>query len=453
VDNGRRTIEDDRVGPSSALGSVIRNRWCVLTLVVVTVLVTGTSCASDRSAAPADPSSSSAAESGAPTTAASTSTTAEIASSSVAPSTMPVLTTTTTTTTTTAAATTTTTIAPPPTATVTSAQQAQLLAGSRVLCTFAGPAVPPAVLDRVRAGTAAGVLLFASNLASADQARADAESIQEAASGSPSGLPAIVAADQEGGIVARVPGPPSGSASELGTRSVSDITVEGEATAENLLLWGINVDLAPVADVVRPGSFEQRQHRSFSGDPAVAAAAVAAFVDGLRTGGSAATLKHFPGLGASSGNTDDTLSAVALSSDELDAVDSLPFASGIAAGAQLVMMSSAVYPAYDSVPAVASRTVIQDVLRGRLGFTGVVISDALDTPALARLGSLGQAAVAAAAAGVDLFIAGGADACIEIQSALAAAIDSGVLPTDQAIDAAARVDTLRRTLSLPGTSP
>jgi beta-N-acetylhexosaminidase len=156
------------------------------------------------------------------------------------------------------------------------APDAQLLAGSRVLCTFPGPVVPQTVLDRVRAGTAAGVLLFESNLASRDQALANASLIQAAASNSPSRLPAVIAADQEGGIVARVPGPPTGSAAELGTTSVTDITVQGQATAENLLLWGINLNLAPVADVVRPGSFEDRQQRSFSADPAAAAAAVAA---------------------------------------------------------------------------------------------------------------------------------------------------------------------------------
>jgi beta-N-acetylhexosaminidase len=147
------------------------------------------------------------------------------------------------------------------------------------------------------------------------------------------------------------------------------------------------------------------------------------------------------------------LSAVPLSTDELESVDARPFEAGIASGAQVVMMSSAIYPHYDTVPAVASRLLVNDVLRVRLGFTGVVISDALDAPALADLGTVGDRTLAAAAAGVDLFIAAGTDSCIEIQSGLADAIDSGLLPVDQATEAPQRVDELRSHLSTPRSVP
>jgi beta-N-acetylhexosaminidase len=90
----------------------------------------------------------------------------------------------------------------------------------------------------------------------------------------------------------------------MGVRPAADIEAEGRATADLLLRWGVNTDLAPVADVARPDTFEARARRSFSGDPAVAAGGVTAFVAGLRAGGVAATLKHFPGLGAASANTD-----------------------------------------------------------------------------------------------------------------------------------------------------
>jgi beta-N-acetylhexosaminidase len=340
--------------------------------------------------------------------------------------------------------------APPPTTTPPSTSalaDPQTLAGERILCTFEGGTVPDDVLTGISDGRAAGVLLFAANLPSVDQANANATAIQAAAASSPSGAPAIVAADQEGGIVARIPGPPSASAAEMGTWPVPDIRAEARSTATNLLSWGINVDLAPVADVARSGSFEDEQRRSFSGDPEVAAAAVAAFVDGLGRGGAASTLKHFPGLGSVETTTDDAPAVVSLPDGELAAVDEVPFAAGIDAGADLVMMSSAVYSSLDDVPAVLSRAVVSGLLRRTLGFGGVVITDALDTPALAGYGSLGDLSVSAARAGVDLFIAGGTSACGEIQNALAGALLDGRLPLGPARAAAARVEALRRRLA------
>jgi beta-N-acetylhexosaminidase len=220
---------------------------------------------------------------------------------------------------------------------------------------------------------------------------------------------------------------------------------EGAATAANLTAWGVNVDLAPVADVARPGGFIDRQQRSFSGDPAVAATAVAAFVTGLRDGGASATLKHFPGLGAATINTDDSTSTVALEPTTLEIVDRAPFAAGIAAGSQLVMMSSATYSSVDALPAVLSPTWI-GLLRTQLRFTGVVVSDAIDAPALDAYGSVGERAVRSIIAGVDLVIVAAHGGCIEIQQALKDAIVNGRLPIDRARGAYDRVDTLRRSV-------
>jgi beta-N-acetylhexosaminidase len=335
-----------------------------------------------------------------------------------------------------------------------SVADAELLAGARVLCTFKGAVVPKSVIARLLAGQAAGVLLFSANLVSQQQALANAEEIQAAATASPSGAPAIIATDQEGGIVHRVPGPPTESAADMGTRPVAEIEEQGKATAENLVAWGINTDFAPVADVVRPSSFEERQHRSFSSDPRVAAAAVSAFVNGLHEGGVVATLKHFPGLGAAAANTDDAAASVAISADDFNAVDVLPFTAGIAAGADLVMVSSATYPSLDVSPAVLSSILVGGELRERLGFTGVVVSDALDTPAVASLGSPAEVAVRAALAGVDLFIVGGAQGCVDIQAALAKALVDGELPIEQAQAAEARLHALRsRLASVPVPGP
>lgn len=322
-----------------------------------------------------------------------------------------------------------------------------LLAGGMVLCSFSGAVVPQWALERLQSGLAAGLLLYGRNLASEGQAAANGQAAQAAALASPVALPAIVATDQEGGIVARVPGPPSESAAAMGAGPAADIEAEGKATADLLLRWGVNTDLAPVADVARPGTFEARARRSFSADPAVAAGGVTAFVEGLRAGGVAATLKHFPGLGAASANTDHADGVVDVPAADLDAVDLVPFRAGIGAGAQLVMVASAAYPALSPGLALTSSTIVDGLLRSLLGFQGVVISDALDASGVGVVGTPPEAAVAAAAAGVDLFIAQGSEVCIDLQRALVAAMADGRLPVARAQQAFDRVAELRRALA------
>lgn len=315
-----------------------------------------------------------------------------------------------------------------------------------MLCSYADSDVPDDLLERVRVGKAAGVLWYGENLPDIATAARNAAAIQRAASAAPDPAPAIIATDQEGGGVRRIPGPPEASAQVLGAQGTATIRGQARAAATTLRQWGINVNLAPVADVARIGSFEAAQERSFGGDPAAVAADVVAFVNGLRDGGVAATLKHFPGLGSAVTNTDVASSIVDISEATLRSTDLPPFSAGIGAGAELVMLSSAQYPALDPKPAVVSRAIARDLLRGQLGFNGVTISDAFDTDAVAALGPIGSAAVAAANAGVDVFISRHAPPCAQIQEALANAITDGRIPRADAEAAYTRVMKLRRGL-------
>ena len=284
-------------------------------------------------------------------------------------------------------------------------------------------------------------------LARRGERRRHAAAIQVAAASAPDPAPAIVATDQEGGTVRRIPGPPEASAQTLGAQGAATIQGEAAGAANAMRQWGINVDLAPVADVGRSGSFLTAQQRSFGTNPAAVGDDVAAFVRGLHNGRVAATLKHFPGLGAATTNTDIAASVVDVPADVLRSIDLPPFTAGIGAGADLVMMSSAHYPALDSVPAVVSRPIIRDLLRSQLRFDGVIVSDAFDTDAVAALGPIGNAAIASANAGVDLFITRRAAPCAQIQEALAAAITDGRIPRADAEAAYARIMRLRRGLS------
>ena len=352
----------------------------------------------------------------------------------------------------TSAPTTSTSTAPPTTVASTTTStppltDPELLAGGRVLCAYVGQEVPGFVLDRLRQGLAAGVLLFGDNVEDQQATLAATAASQQAATASPAAAPALITIDQEGGNVARLPGPPSAGAAELGTSDAASIREEGLATGTNLRAWGINVDLAPVADVERPGGFIERQARSFGRDPTAVGASVAAFIEGLATAGVGSALKHFPGLGAATENTDEEVAVVDLPVDVLRSVDLPPFSAGIDAGADMVMMSSAIYPAVDDQPALFSSVWIEDVLRSELSFEGVVVSDALDTPALEPAGTIGERAVRAAAAGVDLLIGSAPDTCVDAQLALADAIASGDLPLEQAQLAHRRVDDLRSDLA------
>jgi beta-N-acetylhexosaminidase len=307
--------------------------------------------------------------------------------------------------------------------------------------------VPDDLLARLRQGKAAGVLWFGDNFTDAPTSAGNAAAIQAATMAGADPAPALIATDQEGGDIRRIPGPPDASAQMLGQQSTAIIHDQAKAAALTLRQWGVNVDLAPVADIARAGSFESTQQRSFGTDAKAVADDVVAFVGGLRDGGVAATLKHFPGLGAAATNTDIAPSVVNIAADILHSTDIAPFTAGVGAGAELVMMSSAQYPALDAAPAVMSRPIVQNLLRRDLAFTGVVVSDAFDTPAVASFGPMAEVIVAAANAGVDLFVSSFAPTCGSLQEALSKAITDGRVSRADAEAAYARIMNLRHHLS------
>ena len=282
------------------------------------------------------------------------------------------------------------------------------LAGQRIVIGFSGTSAPNPLLRRIHRGELGGVILFAANISTRPQVRSLTRSLQRAR---PDGIPPlIVAIDQEGGQVKRLGGAPTLSPPQLGTRNDPGLARrQGVATAKNLRSVGVNVDLAPVLDVARPGSIMERQGRSFSRSASRVARVGGAFARGLVAGGVGATGKHFPGLGAARKNQDLEFNRIGTGLKTLRAVDERPYA-GL--DPPLVMVSSAIYPALSGKPGVFSRRVVQGELREHLGFGGVTVSDALDAPAMARYGSLHKRAVLATRAGVDLLLYSGSGAAV-----------------------------------------
>lgn len=325
------------------------------------------------------------------------------------------------------------------------------LAGRRIVYSYPGDTPPPELLDTIRAGRAAGVILFKENAPSPEQLRVTVELLKNAAQESPSGAPLLLMTDQEGGKVRRLPGAPVHSARQTGAAAdpAGDAARSGAGAAGTLADAGLNVNLAPVLDVFdAPDNFIDHFERSYSGKPEVVAELGTAFLAAQQQSGVAATAKHFPGLGAAAReeNTDERPVVLPVPLEELRARGEEPYRAAIAAGVRLVMASWAVYPALDADrPAGLSSLVVQGELRRRLGFRGVTVTDALEAGALAAFGDTGDRAVAVAGAGMDLLLCSArdiqqGDAAAE---ALAAALDSGRLDAGEFRSAVGRVDSLR----------
>jgi beta-N-acetylhexosaminidase len=256
----------------------------------------------------------------------------------------------------------------------------------------------PSLLARVAAGQVGGVLLLGNAWTSATVTAAAVDRLQQVACRR--GSPLLVTIDQEGGSVRRLPwAPPTLAAASM--RTAAEARTQAAAAAIALRQAHIGVDLAPVADTIStPRSFLGT--RAFGSDPTLVASFAAAFVSGLQGGGIAATAKHFPGLGSAVASTDDRAVTIGRSAAFLTA-RLVPFQAASTAGAHLVMVSNASYPALDpsGAPAVFSHAIVTNLLRNTLGFDGVVITDALDAGAVARVP---HAPTRALAAGVDLML-------------------------------------------------
>jgi beta-N-acetylhexosaminidase len=338
---------------------------------------------------------------------------------------------------------------PPPRIEVASTLSIPRLAGERILVGVSGTGVSPDLERAIREGRVAGVVLFADNFPSRAAGRRLVSHLQ--AIRRPPALrdPLLVMVDQEGGLVKRVGGAPTASAGEMGERGAAFSRVQGRRTATNLRDLRVNVDLAPVLDVARPDGTIAETERGFgSTAPQVAATAVP-FAAGLQEGGVAATAKHFPGLGAASENTDSAVQRIDLSKQVLRDIDEAPYRAFVGAGGDLVMLSTAIYPAFSADPAAFSRPIATGELRRRLGFEGVSVTDALDTVAVRAFGGPAKSGVAAARAGSDLLLFTDLAPAETARRALVAQLRAKALDREEFEASAQRVLDLRAALARP----
>jgi beta-N-acetylhexosaminidase len=312
--------------------------------------------------------------------------------------------------------------------------------GGCLLARFDGPVLPSWLRHWLDAGLA-GVVLFAGNITGHQQLRS---LVTELRAHNPD---VLVAVDEEGGIVTRLEAA-SGSSypGNAALGAIDDVAMTGQiarSIGATLAVSGLNLELAPVADTEGDRSHPVIGVRSFGADPALVAAHTAAFVTGVQASAVAACAKHFPGHGRSAADSHLELPVVGATLSELRAADLVPFGAAVDVGVRSVMTAHVVYPAIDSRPATLSHRILGGVLRGELGFDGVIISDALDMAAIGDGPETAAGAVAALAAGVDLLCLPAAPAAQRrAADALAAAVADGELSRRRVADAAARVATL-----------
>jgi beta-N-acetylhexosaminidase len=315
-------------------------------------------------------------------------------------------------------------------------------AAACLLASFPGHGTPDWVRRWLERGLG-GIVLFADNVGDRDQV-AELTRVLRAERGE-----LVVGIDEEGGDVTRLEAATGSSyPGNLALGFVDDVELTrgvAGAIAAELAVVGVSLNLAPVADVNSNPQNPVIGVRSFGSDPELVARHVAAFVTGTQERGVAACAKHFPGHGDTATDSHLALPVVEAGREELLAGPLVPFRVAVEAGVAAVMTAHLLVRALDPVPATISQTLVNGVLRGELGFEGVVISDALEMRAISATVGVEEGAVAALAAGVDALCIGHEvdDELVgRIHGAIVGAVREGRLPAERLAGAAEAVTRL-----------
>ncbi|MBO4256399.1 glycoside hydrolase family 3 protein [Streptomyces griseorubiginosus] len=319
---------------------------------------------------------------------------------------------------------------------------------------FTGTTAPDWLLRRLGEGLAS-VGLFGRNIASTEQLAALTAQLRAERDD------VLVAVDEEGGDVTRLEvrtGSSFPGNNALG--AVDDVELTRQVAAElgrRLAACGVNLNWAPSADVNSNPANPVIGVRSFGADTDLVARHTAAYVTGLQSAGVAACTKHFPGHGDTAVDSHHALPRIDVPAEVLSARELAPFRAALAAGTRAVMSAHILVPALDPVrPATLSRPVLTRLLRGELGYDGLIVTDGMEMQAIAATYGIERGSVLAIAAGADAICVGGGLADDEtvrrLRDALVTAVRSGELPEARLADAAERVRTLARWTAAAGAA-
>ncbi|MBI4636345.1 MAG: beta-N-acetylhexosaminidase [Candidatus Rokubacteria bacterium] len=318
------------------------------------------------------------------------------------------------------------------------------LVGERFVIGLGGPTLRDADVRLFRETRAGGVILYRRNFASPEQVIALVEDLEAAL-----GRRLLVATDHEGGRVIMLGRGVTIFPDGLAMGTAGDAAFahrQGLLEARELRRLGVDLNLAPVLDVLTERYSPNIGIRSYGKDPTLVARYGVARIRGMARGGLSACAKHFPGKGHSPLDAHVGLPTIESTWEEMRATHLVPFLEAIGAGVECVMTSHPVYPNLDpsGVPATFSRRLVEECLRTELGFRGVIATDDLEMGAIGEVCPIGEAAVRAAAAGHDLLLVCHTETAQRAAvAALVEAYGSGALPAPGLEAAAERVRKLR----------
>ena len=316
--------------------------------------------------------------------------------------------------------------------------------GQLIVVGFDGTTVNSTIRANISQRFVGGVALFARNIQSPQQAARLTNDLQQLAQETKHQIPLFMATDQEGGRVSRLKKGAtvfSGNMALGATRSGKLAGQAGRITGIELAAAGINLNFAPVMDVNNNPCNPVIDRRSFGESPDLVARLGTAYTGGLQENGVLATAKHFPGHGDTTVDSHTDLPTVKHDLERIQAIELKPFRAAIEAGVAAVMTAHILYPALDADrPATLSRAILTDLLRGELGFSGLIITDDMGMKAIDERYTAGEAAVMAIEAGADMVLTLWTLANqVEVFNALVSAVKNGTIPEDRIDQSVGRI--------------
>ena len=324
--------------------------------------------------------------------------------------------------------------------------------GHHLMVGFYGTEVSDELRAFVRRYKVGNFILFRRNITDKEQllrlcAQLDALSVEE------TGLPAIIATDQEGGAVSRLPQDCASVPTAMAVAATGDPAYALEAgriTGRELMALGVNFDLAPSVDVNCNPRNPVINVRSYGDTPQQVSAFGCAMIRGLQESGAMACAKHFLGHGDTDVDSHVGLPCVEKTMQELEACELAPFRAAIDAGVKAIMTTHILFPKIDAsgVPATMSRAILTDLLRREMGFDGIIVTDCMMMDAIARHYGTVEGSVAAAKAGADMIcichdLALAGRACEAIEQAA----QLGQIDMNQLAASAVRIEAQKRRLA------
>ena len=274
---------------------------------------------------------------------------------------------------------------------------------------FTGFEPDAAIEDMIKNHYVGGVIYFSRNIKNPEQTARLSNQLQELALSSGTGLPLFISTDQEGGVVTRIKGVthfPSNMA--LGAADDKKLTNKiGKAVGSELKNLGINFNLAPVLDVNNNPDNPVIGVRSFGGDPKLVAKLGKAYINGIQSEGIIATAKHFPGHGDTDTDSHLELPIIKHGKQRLNEVELYPFKKAVKTGVESIMTAHVYFPAFekkDGIPATLSESVLTDLLRKKMNFKGLIITDCMEMKAIADNFGTAEGAVRTIEAGSDIVL-------------------------------------------------